>query len=175
MSVIPDHEIRVYAPATGPIIDLSIGVWKAANSGSELVQHPERLRTWASHPASRLVAAYDGDAMIGMLVNMVGRADDGFGPPVSSFRHLAGVSVLPDHWGRGVGRRMLQATLADVQAANVRVVTLWARRGNGRADRLFKSVGFRLTGRTQPDEVGHEMLHYRYDHIRPVVDRHQGH
>jgi ribosomal protein S18 acetylase RimI-like enzyme len=153
-------EIRIQAAALPALIDVAIELWKTANSGSELVQHPERLRMWASDQTTRLIGAYDGDAMVGMLLSMVGRANDGSGPPVSSFRHLAGVSVLPNRWGKGIGRKMLQATLADVEADNVRMVTLWARRGNERADRLFKSVGFQLTGRTQPDEAGNQMLHY---------------
>jgi ribosomal protein S18 acetylase RimI-like enzyme len=160
MSTVPFAKVEIHAPADAAVIASALGVWRAANEGSSLVQHPDRLREWAAYEDTRLIAAYDGTVMIGMLLSMVGRSDDGAGPPVPGLRHLAGVAVLPERWASGVGRKLLEAALSDARSADAHSVTLWARRGNDRAERLFKSAGFDPTGRSQRDEAGQEMLHY---------------
>ena len=54
------------------------------------------------------------------------------------------IGVVPDHRGRGLGRKLLGGLLAEFNASNVRRVTLEVRAGNHPARRLYESLGFTL-------------------------------
>lgn len=58
----------------------------------------------------------------------------------STLRHLA---VRPDHWGAGLARE----AFARAEAAGAR--RLWVLEANGRARRLYDSLGWRPSGTTQ--------------------------
>ncbi|TGN66155.1 GNAT family N-acetyltransferase [Nocardioides eburneiflavus] len=58
----------------------------------------------------------------------------------ATLRHLA---VRPDHWGAGLGRE----AFARAEAAGAR--RLWVLEANGRARRLYESLGWRPSGTTQ--------------------------
>ncbi len=58
----------------------------------------------------------------------------------SSLRHLA---VRPDHWGTGLGR----AGFARAESAGAR--RLWVLADNGRARRLYESLGWTPSGHSQ--------------------------
>ena len=58
----------------------------------------------------------------------------------STLRHLA---VRPDHWGAGLARE----AFARAEAAGAR--RLWVLESNGRARRLYDSLGWRPSGTTQ--------------------------
>jgi len=53
--------------------------------------------------------------------------------------------VDPEHRGRGVGRQLLDATLAYLRSRGAPRVILWTAEPNGPAQRLFARVGFRRT------------------------------
>ncbi len=58
---------------------------------------------------------------------------------------LHDILVDPKHRGRGVGRLLLDATLAFLRSRRVPRVVLWTAAGNVSAQRLFASAGFRDT------------------------------
>ena len=66
-----------------------------------------------------------------------------------SLRGPAGVVhdivVDPAHRGRGVGQKLLDATLATLEARGVPQVVLWTAERNEAAQRLFARAGFRRT------------------------------
>ena len=95
-----------------------------------------------SRSAIVLVAERDGD-VLGYTYSTVE------GPDWVSLRGPAGVIqdiiVDPAHRGRGVGRQLLEATIAALEARRVpRVVLSTAARNEG-AQRLFARAGFRET------------------------------
>jgi len=53
--------------------------------------------------------------------------------------------VDPEHRGRGVGRQLLDATLAYLRSRGAPRVILWTAEPNEPAQRLFARVGFRRT------------------------------
>lgn len=63
--------------------------------------------------------------------------------------------VVPEHRGRGVGRRILDAVLKKAPADD-RIV-LWVADGNP-AHRLYESAGFVATGGWQPIRPGAALL-----------------
>ena len=71
--------------------------------------------------------------------------------------------VVAEHRGRGVGRRVLEAVLANTPAAD-RVV-LWVAVGNP-ARHLYESVGFVATGGCEPIRPGAALLKHELELAR---------
>lgn len=71
---------------------------------------------------------------------------------------IANLAVAPAGWGQGIGRALLDASLAEAQRRGVETVYLEVRDSNSRARRLYQSRGF--------EEVGRRRGYYR----RPVED-----
>jgi GNAT superfamily N-acetyltransferase len=53
------------------------------------------------------------------------------------------LSVLPEHRGAGIGRRLLEAVAAKARALGCCKLTLEVQENNARARRLYESFGFR--------------------------------
>jgi len=71
---------------------------------------------------------------------------------------IANLAVAPEGWGRGIGRALLDAALAEATQRGIESVYLEVRDSNARARRLYQSRGF--------EEVGRRSKYYR----RPVED-----
>ncbi|GAA2398513.1 hypothetical protein GCM10010191_01550 [Actinomadura vinacea] len=100
---------------------------------------------------------------IGVAAGMPGRVGGGVGDPIPGLCHISMVAVEPGHWGRGLGRRVLTAVLADARRLGYGQAQLFTQTGNERARVLYESEGFVLTGQTAVDEVGDEILLYLLD------------
>ena len=71
---------------------------------------------------------------------------------------IANLAVVPDAWGSGIGRALLDASLSEAAARKIGAVYLEVRDSNARARALYGSRGF--------VEVGRRRSYYR----RPVED-----
>jgi ribosomal protein S18 acetylase RimI-like enzyme len=90
---------------------------------------------------SVLVAEVDGQA--------VGYAVLRQGTPIPSHAHVLemnGLAVDPDHQGRGIGRALVEATVAGARQQGARKLTLRVLGSNQRARRLYESCGFQVEG-----------------------------
>lgn len=67
--------------------------------------------------------------------------------------HIKDLAVRPDAQGRGLGRRLLRASLSELAAAGASVVKLEVRESNHRAQDLYDDEGFR-PGRRIPRYYG---------------------
>ncbi|MFE3498963.1 GNAT family N-acetyltransferase [Kitasatospora sp. NPDC059160] len=74
--------------------------------------------------------------------------------------------------GRGIGRALTTALIADARAAGIEVLTLDARGDNADALHLYYSLGFTEYGRL-PDYVA--VGERRYDKVFAMVDLRRGH
>lgn len=83
------------------------------------------------------VARDDEGAVIGYFVAM---------PGVDEL-HLLNVTVAPEHQGRGHGRALLEAVVAEARARAATRLLLEVRESNLRAQRLYASRGFAELGR----------------------------
>ncbi len=91
--------------------------------------------------------AFDGEALVGT----VGLDRD----KRVKTRHKAlviGMVVAPERVGLGVGRRLLDALVADARASGLARLVLTVTRGNQRAERLYESAGFKSFG-FEPDAI----------------------
>ena len=137
-------------------VEKAITVWQAANPNSGLTEHPERVRRWSSDRDAHLHVAADGDRVVGMVLSVLGRANDGAGEVIAGVRHLIGLAVVPAQRREGVGRRLMDAVIEEARQEACERVTLWVHADNLAARRLFESFGFRPTGRSEPDDAGVE-------------------
>ncbi|MCD0482024.1 GNAT family N-acetyltransferase [Streptacidiphilus sp. ASG 303] len=114
-------------------------------------------------PAPQDPAAAGPPPIVGSILGEPAREDDGAGGPVPGLLHIALVSVHPDQWGRHVGRLLVEAMLARAAVRGYRQAQLWAHADSTRANRLYRAVGFRRTGRARIDDWGELVVQYRRD------------
>jgi len=77
---------------------------------------------------------------------------------VGGFRALSGAErvdlvsmwVAPEMRRRGIARLLVSAVIDLAMETSAREVALWVTRGNTAAESLYQSMGFGLTGNTQP-------------------------
>ena len=101
------------------------------------------------------VVAWDNDRAVGIAVGFQARMDDGASEePVPGLAHLSLVMVRPEHWGQGIGGRLLDAAVAEARKRRFTRIQLWTHEHNSRGQRLYTSRAFARTGRTKVDDRG---------------------
>ncbi|MDR2168192.1 MAG: GNAT family N-acetyltransferase [Clostridiales bacterium] len=102
-------------------------------------------------------AAFD-NKMIGRLI--FGENDDETQPKTGL---IASIYLLPEFWGRGLGRKMMDFAVEKLKSMGFRKVILWVIRENARARRFYESYGFAHDGAEKEDIQGEKLLiHMRY-------------
>ena len=59
---------------------------------------------------------------------------------------LVGMYVAPEHHGRGIGRALVDALLAQAREDGIELIVLTVTEGNARASTLYERCGFRSFG-----------------------------
>ncbi len=62
---------------------------------------------------------------------------------------LDGLYVRPEHWGRGLGRKLHDEVLDRLRASGSPRCQLWVLEGNNRARRFYERLGWRENGDTR--------------------------
>jgi ribosomal protein S18 acetylase RimI-like enzyme len=104
----------------------------------------ESMQSFVRDSVRNNVAQYvalDGDTLVGWC--------DVFGDCATAVAHCGtlGMGVLADYRGRGIGTRLINATLAHAQRQGLVRVELEVRIDNTTAIRLYERVGFAPEGR----------------------------
>ena len=161
------------SPATAEEIDAAMAVWQHSHlirrNGRPLARaHVRTAYARMAAPGALLLLAReegrgeDGHpGIIGTILGLQGLADDGAGPPEPGLMHLSLLSVAPDRWGQHIGRRLLERVVADGRDRGYTQAQLWTHADNLRANRLYRALGFRRTGRVKIDDWGELLVHYR--------------
>ena len=126
----------------------------------------QRAENWVGYltaqdwPRSGTLVATSGADIVGFA---------GFGPSRDKDAEPAVVGevrtiyLLPDHWGAGLGRRLMDTAVATLREAGYREATLWVLDKNERAQRFYAAVGWRPDGTIQEDlSHGLELRELRY-------------
>ena len=81
-----------------------------------------------------------------------------------------GLYVHPEHWRRGVGRRLLQAAIQALDSDGYDTVTLWTLAESEASRAFYEAVGWRTDGIVTPweDWDGVPLVRYRID--LPLAD-----
>jgi ribosomal protein S18 acetylase RimI-like enzyme len=134
---------------------------------------PEQNALWVAVNRARgnpLFVALDGDRVIGWCEirreTLPGREHTG----------VLGVGVRPGFRGRGLGRRLMEAALADAGRRRFERIELWVRGPNAVAIRLYEKLGFVEEGRRRDavrldDGPEDELLMATHLPARPAPER----
>ncbi len=110
----------------------------------------ERKREEYGSPRPGAVHLLAVDAATGDLIGLADagpyRRDGDRDRPDPAADEVYGLYVHPGHWGRGVGRALLTATLDALPAGAGRPVRLWVLAGNSRARTFYERCGFSADG-----------------------------
>lgn len=112
-----------------------------------------RVPAWARHVAggsrSRTTVCERAGRVVGFISVGASRDADGWG-------EVWALYALPETWGTGAGRALLDEGLAWLASRDLRRVMLWVLDGNARAIRFYRAAGFELTGaRETKDDLRH--------------------
>jgi GNAT superfamily N-acetyltransferase len=76
---------------------------------------------------------------------------------------IGAIYLLPGAWGKGIGRRLMEATLSCLATAGFAQVTLWVLDSNVRARRFYEAGGWCADGGQKFDESrGFPITQVRY-------------
>jgi len=91
----------------------------------------------------------DDDGMLAGFANVgQSRDDDAASGKVGE---VMAIYLAPDAWGKGFGRELMTAALAQLAKLGYDEVTLWVLDTNARAQRFYEAAGFRLDGAVKVD------------------------
>lgn len=163
-------EAVVVREAASAEIDAAVALWTlshvARRNGRPLPEaHVLLARQRMASPGTMVLLAHASDVQepgpIGTIISVQGLAQDGAGEPVPGLLHISLLSVAPDRWGQHVGRLLVEAVLTRATADGYHEAQLWTHADNLRANRLYKAMAFRRSGRVRVDDWGELLVHYR--------------
>ncbi len=105
-------------------------------------QQGEFLRRLAVNPHAVMMAAFSGQTVVG-LIDIVGGQND-----FDRHQGTLGISVAPEWRGRGIGRALMEAAIAEARSwpdfCRIElIVVTW----NTGAIALYETLGFKMEGR----------------------------
>jgi len=143
---------------------IRIRSWRAAYAGLVSQDHlaamdaEEGHRRWAERAAApgapQVLVAETATAALGYAIFGSARDED---LPASAGEVWA-IYLDPPCWGRGVGRQLLAAAVAEFRAGGRDPIVLWVLTGNARARRFYEAAGFRCDGAARDITIGGEEL-----------------
>jgi ribosomal protein S18 acetylase RimI-like enzyme len=115
------------------------------SSHAERSAQPADWWAWRLAPgeaaAQRVFGAFDGGALVGAA-----GWERGDRTKVAHRAELFGMAVHAGARGRGAGRALVEAVIADARAAGCLTMRLTVTEGNALAERLYARCGFERTG-----------------------------
>jgi ribosomal protein S18 acetylase RimI-like enzyme len=113
-------------------------------------------RTEMHRRSPPVVAEVDGE--------IVGFVSVGPGSDPDTDGELYAIYVLPDHWGSGVGRALMDAGEERLRELGHQHAILWVLEDNPRARRFYEAAGWTLDGTRRPIEIfGRPVPEIRYE------------
>jgi ribosomal protein S18 acetylase RimI-like enzyme len=147
---------------------LRVAGWRAAYRGiipdafldSLGLDTERRRRVMAGRPASGVESvAVDAGTIVGWVAAGPCRDDDRDGP---GHGEIYACYVLPEWWGKGVGRRLLTHAVRALASAGRSDITLWVLEDNTAARGFYESCGFAPDGSRQLLDFGQPVAGVRY-------------
>ena len=152
---------------------LHVRAWQVAYRGVmpdaylDALNADDRTRMWRARigiaDLPPLLVADDDGVVVGFAAFGAERSDAG----VTGRGELYAINLDPDHWGKGVGRALLQRATADLAGLGYTEAVLWVVPQNERARGLYESEGWTADGATTTEELlGVTVTEMRY--TRPL-------
>ena len=76
----------------------------------------------------------------------------------SGFGEIISIYMLPQYMGKGYGRRLLEAAVAELEMFGYQDIFLWVLAQNQRARKFYEKCGFTPTEHVMDHEIGGKML-----------------
>ena len=125
---------------------------------AEVGPRAESLRRSLLDPGDeRFYCADDDGRMVGRLVFGCSRDPD---KPAAG--EVMAIYLLPEFWGQGFGRLMMDFAIASLKAEGYREVLLWVLAENTRARRFYERYGFKADGVSKLIDLGRPLVEVRY-------------
>lgn len=124
-----------------------------------------RARTATGVPGGSSVAVDDGQVVGWSSVGAYRDDEAGAAAPGPRCGEVNAIYVLPERWGGGIGRALMDYSLGVLAADGLSPALLWVLRDNERARRFYAGYGWRPDGATHTYDVGGATLpevRYRY-------------
>lgn len=132
------------------IAAIHIGSWQAAYRhllpaaylDSLSAQLSRRTSQWRQRTATTghgVLVAQDGPEVVGWIASERLSRDEGAS---SSTGEIQAIYLAPEHWRRGLGRRLIAAALQDLARQGCGEATLWVLQGNEQAVAFYRTLGF---------------------------------
>ena len=146
--------------------------WQAAYRGLmpqdyldslDLARREAGWQRWLGETRSSaaVLAWEDGSGAVAGFVNVASSRDHDADP--RRVGEVSAIYLLPEHWGRGAGRQLLEAGVAHLADIGCTEATLWVLESNRRARRFYEAGGWRPDGAVRTDEsLGFPLDEVRY-------------
>jgi GNAT superfamily N-acetyltransferase len=141
-----------------PIAELAVRSWREGFRGivpdeidPEAAWRPDRIEARLEgrlDDGTRILVAERGGRVAGFVLDGPCRDDDA----VPGTGEVWALYVDPDHWRAGVGRALVEASLARLRADGFGEVTVWTLAESPRNLRFYEALGFRPDGAEQRRE-----------------------
>jgi GNAT superfamily N-acetyltransferase len=124
----------------------------------------ERSRTWRSRIAAKradecVLVAERGEDVVGFASGGPTRDKDDDPRRVGE---VYAVYMAPEEWGRGGGRRLLDAATQALTSAGFLDASLWVLASNDRARGFYEHLGWRHDGAEKEERFGDRVTELRY-------------
>ena len=81
----------------------------------------------------------------------------------TSVGELVAIYLIPEYWGKGIGKQMLDEVMKHFQEQGVSEVSLWVIESNQRARRFYEIAGFQTDGVKKTEvKLGTSLVLVRY-------------
>lgn len=82
---------------------------------------------------------------------------------LENYGEIWGIYLLPEYWGIGIGRKLINWGLDELSKRNYTKVTLWVLEENINARKFYERIGFNHDGTVKEIEIGKKLKEYRYE------------
>jgi RimJ/RimL family protein N-acetyltransferase len=100
---------------------------------------------YTDHPVNLHIGAFLGDELIGNLRFFQRNSNHPWIKHIGSF----GMAVRKQHWGQGIGSRLLQSMERHARKTEILRIEAEVRAGNDRGIQLYEKNGFKIEGRRE--------------------------
>lgn len=79
-----------------------------------------------------------------------------------SYGEICGLYLMPDYWHKGIGFKLINWGLAELEKRNYKKITLWVLEENLSARGFYEKVGFKFDGTVNEINIGKKLNKVRY-------------
>lgn len=113
------------------------------------------LQGLSNQTESQYYVADNNNTIIGNLIIGKYDGDDNIG-------EVGAIYLLPDFWGKGYGKFMMDFALKELKNIGYNTIVLWVLEDNLRARRFYEKAGFVPSGEKKKINIGKSLIEIKY-------------